>query len=292
MTEGVEVASAGYWRAYVVTFFSRERVHVASQRRHGSSSIRTSSRAVATRRCSFQTIHVRAVAWSASCTSANRAVIRLKPDLHSGACAIEFSGGGRSSLWRALLTRDAVLAIRLRQARSPAGLPGAPPRLRPPAYVGSSRLPPLSRADLRALVQDANGERRHDPKQHPEAVIPDFSKPDPLLKFQLSDVAFVYGSKWKQRYFTKRGDDYYPLPAQWDVTHRVWRPYMVQPNTDWWVPHYPADNMQRPTGPLCDGCHSVNYNVQTKRSSSGTSAASVPRSWQRARAAAQSPRRS
>jgi predicted CXXCH cytochrome family protein len=30
------------------------------------------------------------------------------------------------------------------------------------------------------------------------------------------------------------------------------------------VPHYPADNMKRPTGPLCDGCHSVNYNVQTK----------------------------
>jgi predicted CXXCH cytochrome family protein len=39
---------------------------------------------------------------------------------------------------------------------------------------------------------------------------------------------------------------------------------MVAPNTDWWVAHYPADNMQRPTGPLCDGCHSVNYNVQTK----------------------------
>ena len=103
-----------------------------------------------------------------------------------------------------------------------------------------------------------------DPQQHPEAVLPDFTKPDPLVKFQLSDVAFVYGSKWKQRYFTKKGDDYYPLPAQWDVAHRVWRPYMVQPNTDWWVTHYPADNMQRPTGPLCDGCHSVNYNARTK----------------------------
>jgi predicted CXXCH cytochrome family protein len=39
----------------------------------------------------------------------------------------------------------------------------------------------------------------------------------------------------------------------------------VQPNTDWWVPFYPADNMKRPTGPLCDGCHSVNYDIQTKR---------------------------
>jgi predicted CXXCH cytochrome family protein len=103
-----------------------------------------------------------------------------------------------------------------------------------------------------------------DPKEHPEAVLPDFAKADPLLTFKLDDVAFVYGSKWKQRYFTRAGDDYYPLPAQWDVTHRVWRPYFVQPNTDWWVPHYPADNMKRPTGPLCDGCHSVNYDIAKK----------------------------
>ena len=43
------------------------------------------------------------------------------------------------------------------------------------------------------------------------------------LTFKLDDVAFVYGTKWKQRYFTKVGDDYFPLPAQWDVTHKVWR---------------------------------------------------------------------
>jgi predicted CXXCH cytochrome family protein len=103
-----------------------------------------------------------------------------------------------------------------------------------------------------------------DPRQHPEAVLPDFSKPDPLLTFKLDDVAFVYGSKWKQRYFTKVADDFFPLPAQWDVTHKIWRPYLVQPNTDWWVPFYPPENAKRPTGPLCDGCHSVNYNVQTK----------------------------
>ena len=103
-----------------------------------------------------------------------------------------------------------------------------------------------------------------DPKEHPDAILPDLSKPDPLVKFTKDDIAFVYGSKWKQRYFTKKGDDYYPLGAQWDITHQIWRAYMVAPNTDWWVRFYPADNMQRPTGPLCDGCHSVNYNIQTK----------------------------
>ena len=103
-----------------------------------------------------------------------------------------------------------------------------------------------------------------DPKVHPEAIIPDFSKPDPLLTFKKEDVAFTYGSKWKQRYFKKVGDDYFPLPAQWDVTNRVWRTYNTKPGTDWWTAHYGTDNMQRPTGPLCDGCHSVNYNPQTK----------------------------
>jgi predicted CXXCH cytochrome family protein len=103
-----------------------------------------------------------------------------------------------------------------------------------------------------------------DPKVHPEVVIPDFNKADPLLTFKLSDVALVYGTKWKQRYFKKVGDDYFPLGAQWDVSHGQWRPYLVANNTDWWVPHYGPTNNDRPTGPLCDGCHSVNYNIATK----------------------------
>jgi predicted CXXCH cytochrome family protein len=103
-----------------------------------------------------------------------------------------------------------------------------------------------------------------DPKAHPDAIIPDLSKPDPLVKFTKDDIAFVYGSKWKQRYFTKRGDDYFVLGAQWDVIHQVWRAYQAAPGTDWWTAYYPNDNIQRPTGPLCDGCHSVNYNIQTK----------------------------
>lgn len=50
----------------------------------------------------------------------------------------------------------------------------------------------------------------------------------------------------------------------WDVTHQVFRRYFVENNTDWWTKFYPPDNIKRPTGALCDGCHSVNYNIQTK----------------------------
>ena len=104
-----------------------------------------------------------------------------------------------------------------------------------------------------------------DPRLHPEAVLGDFSKPNPLVTFRISDVAFVYGSKWKQRYFARRGDTYYVLPAQWDIQNRVWRPYHVGKDNDWWYAFYPEDNKDRPTGPLCDGCHSVNFNIATSQ---------------------------
>src|SRR5947207_13137324 len=133
-----------------------------------------------------------------------------------------------------------------------------------PAYVGSAACKTCHAAVYARWQRTPMANVVRDPKEHPEAIIPDLTKPDPLVKFKKEDIALVYGSLWKQRYFTKVGNDYFPLGAQWDITHRIWRAYMVANNTDWWVPLYPADNMKRPTGALCDGCHSVNYNIQTK----------------------------
>jgi predicted CXXCH cytochrome family protein len=104
-----------------------------------------------------------------------------------------------------------------------------------------------------------------DPTTHPDAILPDLAT-NTVAKFRKDQVAFVYGSIWKQRYFTKVGDDYFPLSAQWDVATHEWRPYMVPTaGADWWTAFYPADNMQRPTGPTCDGCHSVGYDIRTKQ---------------------------
>lgn len=103
-----------------------------------------------------------------------------------------------------------------------------------------------------------------DPREHPEAIIPDLST-NPFAKFSKDQVAFVYGSIWKQRYFTKIGDDYFPEPAQWNIAESKWLPYFVPKGADWWAPLYPPDNMKRPTGPTCDGCHSVDYDIHTKQ---------------------------
>jgi len=133
-----------------------------------------------------------------------------------------------------------------------------------PAYAGSGTCADCHQAIYERWAKTRMANVVTDPRVRPQVVLPDFSKADPLLTFKLDDVALVYGTKWKQRYFKKVGNDYFPLGAQWDVNHKLWRPYLVQPNTDWWVPFYPADNAKRPTGPLCDGCHSVNYDIKTK----------------------------
>ena len=109
-----------------------------------------------------------------------------------------------------------------------------------------------------------------DPKIHPDrGVVADFSKPDPkIVTFGVKDVDFTYGSIWKQRFFHKQGSTYVPYPAQWDVAHKTWSKYHVPDTGDWWALKYPdpkGDNTNRPTGPLCDGCHSVGYDIATEQ---------------------------
>ena len=79
-----------------------------------------------------------------------------------------------------------------------------------------------------------------DPKEHPEAIIPNLATNN-VAKFTVDQVALVYGSIWKQRYFTKVGDDLFPLDAQWDVGNKVWRPYLVKPAAAWWAKYYGPD---------------------------------------------------
>ncbi|HVV73389.1 MAG TPA: c-type cytochrome [Verrucomicrobiae bacterium] len=129
-------------------------------------------------------------------------------------------------------------------------------------YVGSSACEKCHSTIYESWSKTLMANVVRDPRAHPEAILPDFSRSDPLLNFSTNDIALVYGSKWKQRYFKKIGDDYFPLPAQWDVTHKIWRGYFAK--DDWWSPFYPPDNFKRPTSSTCDGCHSVNYDISTK----------------------------
>ena len=129
-------------------------------------------------------------------------------------------------------------------------------------YLGSGACKECHAAIYDRWIKTPMANVVRDPREHPDAIVADFAKADPPVGFTVDDVALTYGSRWKQRYFKKVGDDYFVFPAQWDVTHKKWRPYFVK--DDWWAPLHPPDNFQRPTGPLCDGCHSVNYDIEKK----------------------------
>ncbi|MGH9497355.1 MAG: c-type cytochrome, partial [Candidatus Sulfotelmatobacter sp.] len=79
-----------------------------------------------------------------------------------------------------------------------------------------------------------------DPREHPDAITPNLATNN-VFKFTKDQVAFVYGSIWKQRYFTKIGDDYYPLPVQWEFNNKKWSKYFAGDKADWWAKFYPPD---------------------------------------------------
>ena len=131
-------------------------------------------------------------------------------------------------------------------------------------YIGSAACAKCHSETYKSWKKTPMANVVRDPREHPDAIIPDLAT-NTIAKFKKEDVAFVYGTIWKQRYFQKVGDDLFPLGAQWDIANRVWKPYHVAKGTDWWESFYPEDNARRPTGPTCDGCHSVGYDVATKQ---------------------------
>ena len=60
-------------------------------------------------------------------------------------------------------------------------------------YVGSQKCQTCHPETYSRWAKTRMANVVRDPKVHPEAVAGDFSKPNPLVTFKLSDVAFMYG---------------------------------------------------------------------------------------------------
>jgi predicted CXXCH cytochrome family protein len=147
--------------------------------------------------------------------------------------------------------------------RAPAPLLGGPAVPAPSLhYVGSKSCAPCHASIYVRWKRTPMANVVRDPREHPHAILADFSNVPSFVNFTKDQIAFVYGSIWKQNYFTKVGNEYYPLPGKWDIAHRKWVPYLVK--EDWWAQYYPPHNLDHPTGPTCNGCHSVNYNIRTR----------------------------
>jgi predicted CXXCH cytochrome family protein len=128
-------------------------------------------------------------------------------------------------------------------------------------YVGSQACAKCHRDIYQRWQKTPMANVVRDPATHPQAILADFAHAPSYVTFGKKQIALVYGNLWKQNYFTRVGDLYYPLPARWNIGRRKWMPYLV--GEDWWAKYFPPDDRQRPTATLCDGCHSVNYDVKT-----------------------------
>src|SRR5438034_5147303 len=113
---------------------------------------------------------------------------------------------------RALVVLSALSAASgwMAQTRAPA----------PATYVGSAACTRCHAPIANRYARTRMANVLKDPREHPEAIVSDFSEPSTVRTFTKDQIAFVYGGKYKQRYFTRRGDDLFPLPATWDVTNR------------------------------------------------------------------------
>src|SRR3954452_21839702 len=84
-------------------------------------------------------------------------------------------------------------------------------------YVGSAACGRWHGPTFEAWKRTRMADVLRDPAEHSEAIVADFTTPDPLLTFSKADVAFVYGGNFKQRSFNRVGAAFAPFPATWAV---------------------------------------------------------------------------
>ena len=132
-----------------------------------------------------------------------------------------------------------------------------------------ARVPALPRRDVRALVAHANGERHHRSKNKSECRARRFQQAESAREFQARrrgiclrhEMEATLLSAQRQRLLSCECavGRHQPHLAHVSRTaeHRVVAAALP--------PQSQETTRPGPTGPLCDGCHSTNYDVQTKR---------------------------
>ena len=84
-----------------------------------------------------------------------------------------------------LTTVNAFLTVQAAPADRPVG-----------TYVGSAKCEDCHAAIYGRWTKTRMANVVTDPKLHPEVILPDLAKGDPLLSFQKEEISLVYGTKW------------------------------------------------------------------------------------------------
>ena len=93
-------------------------------------------------------------------------------------------------------------------------------------------------------------------------VLADFGAPSEHRHFELKDVKWVIGSRWKQRFIGEVEGKEVVFPAQWSVRDKKWMPYTAK--TDWWW----KDHQDWKTRSNFETCHSLLIGLPSRRTRS------------------------
>lgn len=106
-----------------------------------------------------------------------------------------------------------------------------------------------------------------DVKKDTSVIVGDFTTLPNDADFELENIVYTIGSKFKQRYMLRKdrdGKENYRIGNyQWNSENSKWQSYSVF--NDWYHDAWPEDNNQIPTSHTCDGCHFTGYmSTQTR----------------------------
>lgn len=128
-------------------------------------------------------------------------------------------------------------------------------------YVGS-----INCAECHQDIYDKQSASMHtkmiqDVAKDPSVIVGDFALLPGDADFELQNVVYTIGSKFKQRYMLRKDRDgvenYRIGNYQWNTENSSWQSYKVY--GDWYHDAWPEDNKQIPTSHTCDGCHFTGY---------------------------------
>ena len=139
----------------------------------------------------------------------------------------------------------------------------AVPHLDQSQYIGSRKC-----ADCHQTYYDTWKGSAHNKMIRPaiaegpnKTILADFSKPSPFRPFELKDVKWVIGHRWKQRFIGEVDGVEVVFPAQWSIKDKKWQAYTAK--SDWWYPQHP-NWKTRSNFKLCAGCHSTGVDHYAK----------------------------
>ena len=111
------------------------------------------------------------------------------------------------------------------------------------SYVGSKACEKCHQKIFKEWKKTLHSQMIKDVSKNSKAIVGDFESKSDIRTFDKKDVKYTIGNQWKQRYITKKDDELYILPAQYNLETGKWKAYHAK---DW---------DKRPWLKKCGQCH-------------------------------------